>query len=359
MTNPGVAVVGTSFGCLTHVRALRAAGFDVIALVGRDPAKTAARAARFDVPVASTDLTEVLARDEISAVTVATPPHTHAALVRTALAAGKHVVCEKPFARDTEEARAVLADAEAAGVVHLLGCEFRYDAQQALVARLVNDGAIGVPKLAMFLLHIPLLAAAGAEVPEWWSQADSGGGWLGAQASHVIDQVRVTLGEFAGVSAALVNVADHGWTAEDTFSVRFRTTNGCDGFMQSTAADWGPIVMSTRITGSTGTVWVDHKGVHVADANGPREVDVPGDLVVAEPDPPPGDLLTTSYDFLHFTGIDFGPYVRLFEHFRARIEGTPAPAGPTPATFADGVAAMEAMDAIRRSAREGTWIALA
>ena len=40
----GVAVVGTGFGCLTHVRALRAAGFDVQALVGRDPVKTAARA---------------------------------------------------------------------------------------------------------------------------------------------------------------------------------------------------------------------------------------------------------------------------------------------------------------------------
>ena len=46
----GAAVVGTGFGCLTHVRALRAAGFDVHALVGRDPVKTAARAERFEHP---------------------------------------------------------------------------------------------------------------------------------------------------------------------------------------------------------------------------------------------------------------------------------------------------------------------
>ena len=45
----GVAVVGTGFGCLTHVRALRAAGFDVVALVGRDASKTAARAERFEI----------------------------------------------------------------------------------------------------------------------------------------------------------------------------------------------------------------------------------------------------------------------------------------------------------------------
>jgi predicted dehydrogenase len=355
MSGPGVAVIGTSFGCLTHVRALRAAGFDVVALVGRDAEKTAERADRFEVAHASTDMAAVLSRADVSAVTVATPPHTHADLVRAALSAGKHVMCEKPFARDAEEARSVHAAAEAADVVHLLGCEFRYDAQQALVARLIAEGAIGAPRLAMFLLHIPLLAAPGSDVPEWWSSAADGGGWLGAQASHTVDQVRVTLGEFAGVSAALANLADHGWTAEDTFSVRFRTETGCEGFMQSTAADWGPILMSTRITGTTGTVWIDHHGVHVADAAGQRAVEVPADLRTPEPDPPPGDLLVTSYDLLHFTGLDFGPYVRLFEHFRARIEGTSEPAGPAPATFADGVAAMEVMDAIRRSARDGTW----
>ena len=47
----GVVVVGTGFGCYTHVRALRAAGFDVRAVVGRDPVKTEARARMFDVPI--------------------------------------------------------------------------------------------------------------------------------------------------------------------------------------------------------------------------------------------------------------------------------------------------------------------
>src|SRR3954453_17915546 len=50
----GVVVVGTGFGCVTHVRALRAAGFDVKAVVGRDPARTAERAKRFGVDVACT-----------------------------------------------------------------------------------------------------------------------------------------------------------------------------------------------------------------------------------------------------------------------------------------------------------------
>ena len=96
----GVAVVGTGFGCFTHVRALQAAGFEVHALVGRDPVKTARRAEAVGVPHACGSLAEALGWPGTDAVTIATPPHTHAAFVLEAVAAGRHVLCEKPFARD-------------------------------------------------------------------------------------------------------------------------------------------------------------------------------------------------------------------------------------------------------------------
>ena len=354
-----MVVVGTSFGCLTHVRALKAAGFDVVGLVGRDPAKTKERAERFGVPTPLTSLDDALALPDVDAFTIATPPHTHADIALRVVGAGKHVVCEKPFARDTAEARRMLDAAEDAGVVHLLGTEFRFDSAQALMARLVREGAIGEPRLATFLLHIPLLATPGSDVPEWWARAEDGGGWLGAQAAHVIDQVRVTIGEFAGVNGALVNLADHGWSAEDTYAVRFATTNGCEGFMQSTASDWGELLITTRIAGSKATVWSDFTGVHIADATGSTVVPIPDDLVTAAPEPPPSDLLTTSYDLLHSTGIDLGPYTKLFETFRDLIVGTSIDGRPTPATFADGVKAMEVMDAIRRSADQREWVSLA
>jgi predicted dehydrogenase len=57
-------------------------------------------------------------------------------------------------------------------------------------------------------------------------------------------------------------------------------------------------------------------------------------------------------------GLDLGPYTRLAEHFRARIEGTPPPPGPQPATFADGVADMRVLDALRRSAAERATVAV-
>ncbi|MBV8295793.1 MAG: Gfo/Idh/MocA family oxidoreductase, partial [Acidimicrobiia bacterium] len=138
MTSLGAVAVGTGFGCVTHVRALRAAGFDVKAVVGRDPDRTAERARQFGVPGAYTSLARALADASaggVDAVTVATPPLTHAPLVLEALAAGRHVLCEKPFARDAAEARTLLAAAQDAGVVHLLGTEFRWDAGQATLAR--------------------------------------------------------------------------------------------------------------------------------------------------------------------------------------------------------------------------------
>jgi predicted dehydrogenase len=352
----GAVVVGTGFGVLTHLRALRRAGVTVRALVGRDPEKTRSRARRFEVPHATTDLEEALALPDVDAVAVATPPHSHAAIVLAAVAAGKHVLCEKPFARDTAEARRMLDAAEHAGVVHLIGTEFRFATSQALLTRTVRSGAIGEPRLATFVMNVPVLADPAAEVPAWWSDASAGGGWLGAYASHIVDQVRATLGDFAGVSASLSRVADRDWTAEDSYTVHFRTESGCDGVLQSTAGAWGPMDFITRISGTRGTAWLAGPDVWLADATGSRKLDVPDDLVTAPAEPPPAELMVTAYDHLHAAGFDLGPYTRLFEVMRDRILGRETPADPAPATFADGLAAQAVLDAIRKSSAERRWV---
>ena len=354
----GVVIVGTGFGCITHLRALRAAGFEVHALVGRDPEKTRERAHRFDVPNGCTSLAEALAFPGVDAVAIATPPHTHAAIALEAIAAGKHVLCEKPFARDAEEARRMLDAAEAAGVVHLLGTEFRWAPGQASMARVVKRGEIGTPKLATFLLHIPMLADPEGEVPGWWSDAAQGGGWLGAQASHVIDQIRVMFGEIEGVSASLSQVSARDWNIEDAYTVHFRTRSGVDGVMQSTSGAWGPALFLTCVAGDKATVWAEFDTIRVADASGTREIPTPADLPLVPPEPPAADLLTTAYDNLHAFGMDLPPYTRLCTTFLDLIEGRAVPADPPPATFADGFANQHVLDAIRRSAREKAWITL-
>jgi predicted dehydrogenase len=350
-------VAGTGFGCVTHVRALQAAGFEVHALVGRDPAKTARRADAVGVPNACVSLAEALQRPGVDAVTIATPPHTHAPLVLEALRGGKHVLCEKPLARDAAEARTLLAAAESAGVVHLLGTEFRFDTGQALLARAVHEGAVGEPRMALFILHVPALADVEADLPEWWADPRQGGGWLGAHGSQVIDQIRATLGEFDAVTASVVSIA-RPTTVDDGFVVHFRMRSGVAGVMQSTAADRGPFLIETRVVGTRGTAWIENVGdvVRVADALGTRQIDVPADLRTAPASAPPRELLTTTYERMVGHGLDLGPYTRLAEHFRARIEGTAPPPGPRPATFSDGVADMMVLDAMRRSAAEGSTV---
>ncbi len=141
----GVVVVGTGFGCYTHVRALRHAGFEVRALVGRDLARTEARAAMFEVPRACRTLTEALALPDVDAVTIATPPHTHAELALEAIAPPGTSCARSPSPATRHEGRAVLDAAERAGIVHLLGTEFRFDAGQALLAQAVGDRARRAP----------------------------------------------------------------------------------------------------------------------------------------------------------------------------------------------------------------------
>jgi predicted dehydrogenase len=352
----GAVVVGTGFGCLTHARAMRVAGFVVRALVGRDPRRTSERARRFAVPHAFTSLAEALALGGVDAVIVATPPHAHAPIVCAALAAGKHVLCEKPFARDAAEGRTMLAAAEATGVVHLLGTEFRFAPAQALAARAIAEGAIGEPRLATLMLHVPLLADPAGEVPDWWSDRAQGGGWLGAHGSHLVDQVRSTLGEFESVSAGLQCVSERSMTAEDTYTVHFRLRSGVHGMLQSSASTWGRFLACTQFAGSRGTLWLEGDEVWVADRSGARQLALPEDLAVASPEPPPMEGPATAYDLMHLSGIDFGPYVRLYERFRDLIRGRPIPSHPAPATFADGVAGMAVLDAIRRSATDGAWV---
>ena len=150
--------------------------------------------------------------------------------------AGKHVLCEKPFAMNLDEAEAMLAAAEGSGVTHLVGHEFRWAVDRAVVGRAIADGAIGEPRLATFISYVPLVADPAARTPEWWFDPGSGGGWLGASGSHVIDQIRTWLGDFAEVSARLNVVSERAGVAEDSFTVRFRLTNGVEGVLQQTAA---------------------------------------------------------------------------------------------------------------------------
>ena len=351
----GAVVFGTNFGVNTHVAALRNAGFDVKALVGRDPEKTKARAEWANIPLALTSLEEALAVPGVDLVAISTPPHTHAEISLAAFKAGKHVVCEKPFSRDITEAQQMLEAARAAGVVHVIGHEHRYDTTQCLAVQAVREGVIGEPRMFTHIMQLPMFAGETTEVPDWWGHASEGGGWLGANGVHMIDLARNLMGEITGVSATLSTLSNHGWSAEDSFSIHFRTANG-GGLIQSSISDLAPPLFATRVSGTQGALWVEGADVMVADATGQRTLAPSPELVYAEMPASPNDFVETTYDVLCASANAIAPYTNLYTGVREQIAGG-SPTHPTrAATFEDGVIGQRLLDAIRQSSRDGTFV---
>ena len=341
-------VVGTGFGCRVHVPALRAAGFTVSGLVGTDSQRLAKRAASTGVARTFTDLGEAIAATNAGVVTIATPPSSHLALALTAIEHGCHVICEKPMAMDGGEARTLMQAAERAGVIGLIGNEFRFLPERAMIGRAIAEGAIGKPRFLTLVQYTGLAADPAARLPRWWFDAPTGGGWLGASGSHLIDQIISWLGRFDTLSAALPVVSDRENVPEDSYVLRFRMQNGTEGVVQQTGGAWGPSATMWRVAGTHGTVWAENGIVRVAEKSGVRELKVPEDLALP-PLPDLGDI-DASRNFLH---LELGPYMRLTQALRALIEGRDPQTPIAPATFRDGVAAMQVLDAIRLSAARG------
>ena len=334
-------VAGTGFGCRVHIPALRAAGIEVAALVGQNPERLQHKAEKAGVSAWFTDLDAAIDATGANLVTIATPPDTHVPLALKAIARGCHVLCEKPFANDSSEAAALLKAADEAGVVHMVAHEFRWLPERALFGRAIRDGLIGEPRFLVVDQFIPFCADPAAKLPHWWFDKAAGGGWLGAGGSHHFDQIRAWLGEFASLSANLFTVSDRVDVAEDSYSMRFLTRSGVEGSMQQTAGAWGTPTNLTRCAGSKGTVWIDRGAVWLSDASGSRELDLPDDLRLppAPADQPPQ--------------FELGPFIRLAETMKAMILGNPANGPIAAPTFADGLACMRIMDAMRNSAAQG------
>ena len=164
-------------------------------------------------------------------------------------------------------------------------------------------------------------------------------------------------GEFERVGARLVHVVDRAMSADDGFVVQFRLRSGASGLIETTCADRGPIAVETRVAGTKGTAWIEGLGdrVFVAGPDGTRQIPIGADLPPLQIEALPDGVVGTAYERMIAHGLDLAPYTRLAEMVRARIVGEEPPAGPAPATFEDGVAALDVLDAIRLAAASGRW----
>jgi predicted dehydrogenase len=157
------------------------------------------------------------------------------------------------------------------------------------------------------------------------------------------------------VSAALETLSPRPMTADDTYTVQFETATGATGLLHSSCATGGQFVAATKVTGTTGSAWMQGDEVWVDTGAGPTQVPPADDLPAVAPVPPPGELLNTTYDMWHSMGIDLAPYTRLYEVMRDRILGYEVPDDPSAGTFVDGVANQALVDAIRASSAHRDW----
>jgi predicted dehydrogenase len=170
-----------------------------------------------------------------------------------ALAAGKHVLMEKPLARTPEEAAALVAAAERAGRVLQTGFNHRWYPSIQQARRLVDEGRIG--EVILLRCRYGHGARAGWE-REWFTQPElSGGGTFLDNGVHALDLFRWFLGDFAEATGVVATLAWPVAPCEDNGVGIFRTADGRLALLHSSWTQWDP-VFSFEITGREGFIHV-------------------------------------------------------------------------------------------------------
>jgi predicted dehydrogenase len=203
-----VGVIGAGIG-MFHAQAYAALpNVELAAIAGLDTERVVALAARHGVGRTYRDYAELLAQPDIDAVSVCVPNALHAPVTIAALAAGKHVLVEKPLARTPDEGRAMIAAAEAAGKILMIAFNHRQRSDVQWLKDYVASGALGRIYYAkaywMRRQGIPGLGS-------WFvNKAMAGGGPLIDLGVHVLDMAMFLLGEPDPLAVSAATYAEFG-----------------------------------------------------------------------------------------------------------------------------------------------------
>ena len=221
-----IGVVGYGMGgrCFHTPFIAAAQGCTLTGIVARAPGTVAAAREDWpDVPVFAS-LSEMIAAGTCDAVTITTPPQTRRDLVLEAIAAGLHVIADKPFAPDAASARSLGAAAEAKGVTLGVYLNRRYDSDMQTLAKLVRDGRLG----KIWRVH-SRMDQDGAHTLE----AGPTGGLLRDLGSHVVDQMIWLLGPVASVDAQMDFVELAQGRTDAGFTIRLTHESGATSHVEA------------------------------------------------------------------------------------------------------------------------------
>jgi len=251
-----VGVIGAGamgrYHCETLALRLSAAELVAIADVDEDAARWAAGLA----PAAAvlTDHRALLADGSIQAVVIATPNDTHAALIREAARAGKHVFCEKPIALALAGADAALAEAARQGVKLQIGFQRRFDPAYREARQAIADGELAAVELIVGTTRDPS--------PPGLEQLRRSGGLFTDTAIHDLDSVRFLTGlevvEMFATGSTLV-LADGGEGFADTAVITLRLETGALAVITNSLRAAYGYEVSMEVMGERGKIAVGYE----------------------------------------------------------------------------------------------------
>ena len=295
----------------------------VQAIASRGIDKAKAAAAWLDIPRAYGSYAELLADKEIEAVYIPLPNHLHAQWVKKAADAGKHVLCEKPFAMDAAEAEETFDYARRKGVLVMESLMYRFHPQWIRAGELARNGDLGeIHAVHTFFTYMF------ADPTNIRNIAEIGGGALRDVGSYAISAARFLVG------AEPVRV----------MSLLYRDPTLKTDILSTGVLDFG----KARSTFTVGTQTQPIQRVDVVGSGGHMTIHVPFNVY---PDTP-AEMTVTSWvgtRTVRTAAVD--QFVEVFDAFsRAVREGGPVPQPPR-----DTVDNQKTMDALFRSEKTGTW----
>ncbi|WP_150237015.1 Gfo/Idh/MocA family protein [Nocardiopsis quinghaiensis] len=349
------AVIGTGFMGRVHSHAVRAAGGEVVGVTGSSPDK--AERFRIDNNVARVhaDALELIHSDDVDVVHVCTPNHLHAPLSLAALAAGKHVVCEKPLATDADTARHLVRTAKEAERVAVVPFAYRFHPMAREARARVATGSIGRVSLAHggylqdWLLY--------PEEDNWRVDPDLGGPTraFGDIGSHWCDMLEFVTGDrITSVSAQTSRVNDtrdgRPVTTEDLVALQFATAGGViGGAVISQVSPGRKNRLVLEVSGTEGSLLFDQERPETLWAGSRGRTGV---ITRDDPELSPDAARLATTPVGHPQGYQ--------DCFNALVSDTGAAiAGRIPEglpVFADGLRAAVLAEAVLTSADERRWV---